>query len=605
MSAGPTAYNPVALAREITHTQKKTRLLGNIGAEYSITNDLKFNVMLGTSILNQREMKFVPNLPVFLNTPAAGTDMSAMIYNWLTEYTLNYNKSFGEHNVSALVGYTAQKERSESNTLFSNAYPNNLVETLSATSGIITSGSSDVYEWSLISFLGRVNYNYKNKYYLTASLRRDGSSRFGSVNKYGTFPSVALAWRISDENFLKDVDFLNELKIRTSYGETGNNNIGNYEHYATINYLKYPLGGKAVAGFEPARLPNPNLTWETQKSVNIGVDIAVVKNRIRLSVDHFQSKNIDLLLNVNVPGITGFSNSLQNIGEVKNSGWEFSLSTVNLDGGFKWTTDFNVSTYTNEVVKLGPNGDPIYVGANVTMIGKPIGMFYGWLTDGIFLNQEEVDKGPIYSPLSVNRSRPGDTRFVDVSGPDGTPDGIIDNFDRTIMGSPYPDFYYGMTNNFSYKNITLSVSLQGSEGNQVLSAFGNGALSTRGRIPAFSYLNNYWKSADDIGDGRTVRPNDQPTGNIRGQFSERWLDYGTYLRINNITLSYTLPGKIFEKIGINSTRIYINATNPFLFTNNLNWNPDVSTSENPLEPGRDNNDYPLPKSVIMGLSVGF
>ena len=214
MSAGPTAYNPVALAREITHTQKKTRLLGNIGAEYSITNDLKFNVMLGTSILNQREMKFVPNLPVFLNTPAAGTDMSAMIYNWLTEYTLNYNKSFGEHNVSALVGYTAQKERSESNTLFSNAYPNNLVETLSATSGIITSGSSDVYEWSLISFLGRVNYNYKNKYYLTASLRRDGSSRFGSVNKYGTFPSVALAWRISDENFLKDVDFLNELKIK-------------------------------------------------------------------------------------------------------------------------------------------------------------------------------------------------------------------------------------------------------------------------------------------------------------------------------------------------------------------------------------------------------
>jgi hypothetical protein len=245
MAAGPTAYNPVALAREITNKQKSMRLLGNINTEYSLTDELKFNIMLGGSILNQRALKFMPNLPVFLNNPASGTDNTAMIYNWLNEYTLNYTKSFGNHNVGGLIGYTIQKERGESNFLFSNSYPNNLVTTLSATSGIITNGSSDVYEWSLISYLTRVNYNFKNKYYLTASARRDGSSRFGSENKYGLFPSIALAWRVSDEIFLKDVRFLTEIKLRTSYGETGNNNIGNYEHFSTINYLRYVLGDGA------------------------------------------------------------------------------------------------------------------------------------------------------------------------------------------------------------------------------------------------------------------------------------------------------------------------------------------------------------------------
>ncbi len=605
MAAGPTAFNPVALVREITNKQKKMGLLANINTEYSISDDLKFNIMLGGSMQNQKGRKFTPNLPVFLNNPATGLDNSSMGYNWLLEYTLNYNKSFGNHSIAGLAGYTIQKERFDSNFLFSNSYPNNLVPTLSATSGIITNGSSDVYEWSLISYLARLNYNYKSKYYLTASLRTDGSSRFGTENKYGLFPSVALAWRVSDENFLRDARFLNEMKLRTSYGETGNNSIGNYEHFATINYLKYVLGNGAVAGFAPARLANPFLTWEKQKSINIGIDLAFLNNRIELSVDHFQARNTDLLLNVNVPGITGFNTALQNIGEVKNTGWEFVLSSNNVAKKFSWSTDFNISTYENEVVKLGPNGDPIYVGANVTMIGQPIGMFFGWLTDGIFLNQEEVDKGPIFSPLSTNRSRPGDQRFVDISGPDGVPDGIIDNSDKTIMGTPYPDFYYGMTNRFSYQNFSLSISLQGSQGNQVISNFANGALSTRGRIPAFAYLNNYWKSEADPGDGKTLRPNDQPTGNARGQYSQRWLDYGSYLRINNIIMSYILPDKIFQNLGLRSTRIYINATNPFTFTKNLNFNPDVSNSGNPLEPGRDNNDYPLPKSIVIGFNVSF
>ncbi|GAA4412823.1 TonB-dependent receptor [Nibrella viscosa] len=605
MSAGPTAYNPVALAREVLNTQKRISLLGNLGAEYAITNDLKLNIMLGASALNSRGLKFMPKLPVFLDVPAVGTDNTGMTYNWLTEYTLNYARSFNKHNITALAGYTVQKERSETNMLTSNRYPNNLVPTLSATSGIISGGTSDVYEWSLVSYLGRLNYNYDGKYYLTASFRTDGSSRFGSENKYGIFPSAAVAWRISDEQFLKDVRSVSEMKLRASYGETGNNNIGNYEHFATINYLKYALGETAASGFAPGKLANPDLTWEKQKSLNLGIDAAFFNNRITLNVDYFRSRNTDLLLNVNIPGITGFSNTLQNIGEIQNTGWEFVASAVAVNKAIRWSTDFNISTFRNQVVKLGPNGDPIYVGANVTMIGQPIGMFFGWLTDGIFLNQAEVDKGPVFAPGTRNRSRPGDTRFVDVSGPSGKPDGIIDNFDRTIMGSPYPDFYYGMTNNVSYKNLTLSISIQGSQGNQVVNMARNGALSTRGRIPALAYLNNYWKSETDIGDGKTVRPNDQPTGNVRGNFSQRFVDNGSYLRVNNVTLSYALPNPIYQKLGLNAARVYLNATNPLIFTKYTNFNPDVSNSENPLTPGVDNNDYPLPKSIILGLNIAF
>ncbi|MEJ7828905.1 MAG: SusC/RagA family TonB-linked outer membrane protein, partial [Segetibacter sp.] len=566
---------------------------------------LKLNVLLGGSLFSNRGMRFAPQLPALFNQPASGNDNSSQITNWLTEYTLNYNKAFGKHTITGLAGFTAQKERGESNFLTSINYPNNLVPTLSAVSGLISNGSSDVYEWSLVSYLGRINYNYNSKYYITTSIRTDGSSRFGSNKKYGVFPSAALAWRMSDEKFLSNLTFLNELKLRASYGETGNNNIGNYEHFSTINYFKYPFGEAPVGGFAPARLANPLLTWEKQKSINAGVDVSFFNRRLVLTVDHFKSRNTDLLLLVNIPDITGFSSSLRNIGVVNNTGWEFVLNTVNLKGKFEWTTDFNVSTYKNKVVKLGPEGDPINSGGNITMIGQPIGMFYGWLTDGVFKNQAELDKGPIFSPGTASRSRMGDIRFVDVSGPSGKPDGIINSLDKTIMGSPYPDYYYGMTNHFAYKNLSLSVSLQGSHGNQILSVSRRSTFATRSRFRNAASQNNYWKSEKDPGDGNTPRPNDAPTGNVRGEYSQRWLDDGTYMRINNINVSYLLPESISKKMSLSSFRVYINATNPFIFTKNAGFNPDVSNSNNALTPGLDLNDYPLPKSILLGLNVSF
>ena len=605
LDAVVSTQNPIALANEVIGRQKGTGLLGNIVAEYSIFDELKLNILLGANLVNIKGMRFKPKLPAFNNNPAVGTDNASLNLNWLTEYTLNYNKTLGRHKISGLVGFTSQKETYESNFLTSNRYPNNLVSTLSAVSGIITNGTSEISEWSMISYLSRLNYNFNDKYYITASVRTDGSSRFGSANKWGIFPSAALAWRISDENFLRDIRFLSELKLRTSYGETGNNNIGNYDHYATVNYEKYVLGGAAVGGYAPGRLSNPTLTWETQKSFNVGIDASFFNNRVTLGIDHFQSMNYDLLLNVNIPDATGFSTALKNIGEVKNKGWEFVLNTVNLKDQLQWSTDFNISTYQNEVVKLGPEGDPIISGGNITMIGQPIGMFYGWLSDGIFMNQAELDAGPIFNPGARDRSRVGDVRFVDVSGPDGVPDGIINSFDKTIMGSPYPDFYYGMTNTFSYKGISLSIGIQGSYGNEILALSRAQLANNRARFRQLSILNNYWKSEEEPGDGNTPRPNDTPTGNFRGEYSQRWLDAGTYLRINNITLSYLFPSQVSEKLRIKSTRVYMNATNPFIFTKHVGFNPDVSRSNNSLTPGNERYDYPLQKSIIIGLNLTF
>ncbi|HEY6899534.1 MAG TPA: TonB-dependent receptor, partial [Puia sp.] len=597
-------YNPLAVAKMTKVSNKLNRILGNVSADYRITDNLHFNVLFGGSVLQTKSRLFKPQEPYFFNELPFGSDSTSQVTNWLTEYTVNYNKSFGKHSIQALGGYTVQKESGEWNALSSNKFPNNLVPSLSAVGGLVTYGTSATYQWSLLSYLARINYNYDSKYYLTASFRTDGSSRFGSQNKWGSFPSVAVAYRISQEEFMKDIDFLNELKLRVSYGQTGNNNIGNYDQYATISYENYPLGNVPVSGIAPARIANPTLTWEKQASFNVGVDMSFFKRRLSVSVDHFESKNTDLLLNVNVPNNTGFSTALQNIGEVHNKGWEFVLSTVNLTGAFEWSTDFNLSTYRNKVTRLGPQGDPIYSGNNVTMIGQPIGMFYGLITDGVFKNQAELDKGPIFNPGAADRTRVGDVRFKDISGPNGKPDGVINNFDRTIMGSPYPDFYYGMTNRFSYKNISLSVTIQGSKGSQIYDMARDGGYSGRARVRGYAFSNNYWKSEANPGDGVTPRPNDNPTGGFRLP-STKYLDNGTYFRFNNITLSYVLPPSIVRKVKLNGIRVYVNATNPIIITKNTNFNPDVSMNENPLQPGIESSNYPLPKAIIGGINVTF
>ncbi|MBS1661488.1 MAG: TonB-dependent receptor, partial [Bacteroidetes bacterium] len=604
IDASTDLYNPIALAREKRDNATRTRILANFSAEYKITNDLRISALFGATTNNFKESAFTPKIPAFFNNAAIGSDTALSGYDWLAEYTATYSKTFGRHSISALAGYTVQEDIVNTNSLSSNNFPNNLIPYLSAVSGIISTGASSREEWSILSQLARVNYNYDGKYFVTASIRRDGSSRFGANNKYGVFPSAAVAWRMSDENFFKSIEFVNMLKLRASYGKTGNNNIGNYASVSTVNYVKYANGGIAIGGFAPNAIPNPNLTWETQQQFNVGVDLGIFKNRLNLTIDHFSSKNKDLLLNVNVPTASGFSTALQNIGEVKNTGWEFVVSSVNLNGKFKWTTDFNISTYKNKVVKLGPSGDDIISANNITRIGQPIGMFYGYIADGVFLNAAELAKGPIYNKGLSDDSRVGDIRFKDVSGPNGKPDGAITNADITIMGTPYPDFYYGITNRFSYDHFALSVNIAGSHGAQI---YNNAFLIyrlIRSRSRTLTTEANFWKSESDPGDGNTVRPDDNPRGGLR-LASTRYMDNGSYLRVNNITFSYVLPDKVMSRLKLNQLRVYLSANNPFTVTKNKSFNPDVSNSGSALNPGVDNNNYPLPKSLMAGINISF
>ena len=278
--ANNNVWNPLAQIDLIKRRSEQQITLANVNTEYKISDALKLNVMLGTNINNSHYYSFIPKTPVFARTIADGDDDRSSSLNWITETTLNYNKSFNDHNLTGLSGILPQKQHGGGNYVRSRDYPNNLVYTLNAVSNIIYQGSSDETEWSLISYLGRINYNFKNRYYVTASLRSDGSSRFGRDNKYGFFPSGALAWRISDEDFLKNLSFLNDMKLRTSYGETGNNNIGNYAHIATINYESYPFGGSAVGGYAPSQFANNLLTWEKQKSFNVGMDVSMFESRL-------------------------------------------------------------------------------------------------------------------------------------------------------------------------------------------------------------------------------------------------------------------------------------------------------------------------------------
>ena len=608
-------WNPLAQVNETMNNRQSTRIFANMSLDYNILKELRFNIMAGATLLASNQIRFEPRLWAFqsggsINQPY-GRDDSEFRYDWTTEYTLHYNKNFGKHSIIGLAGFTAEASRRKTSYLQSNLFPNNLIPYLSAVAGALTNGTAELNENSLISYLTRVNYNYDSKYYVTASWRRDGSSRFGMNKKYGNFPSVSLAWRISGENFMNDVSFINDLKLRASWGRNGNNSIGNYRNIATIDYQNYILGNALVQGYSPARLNNPDLTWETQTQTNGGLDLSILDSRLNITFEYYFSKNTDLLLDVNIPSTSGFTRTMKNIGEVQNKGFDFNVTTVNVKNkGFEWSTNFNVSHYKNRVNKLGPEGDPIYPpagmtgGYNITQIGSPVGMFFGFLTDGIFRNQAEVDKGPIVTPGTSTASRPGDVRYVDLNG-----DGVIDNDDLTVMGDPYPKFTYGMTNNVKLKNLTLSVSFYGSYGNEIINAAAVGTMNMRGnRVNQSGTQLNYWKSEQEPGDGKAPRPNDVPTGGNRNT-SQRYLETGSFMRINNLRLNYTIPTKAIRELTNSSSlraNVYVNVSNLHTFTDNkMCFNPDVSNSRSALNPGISFSDYPLPRTFVFGVNINF
>ncbi|WP_255502205.1 TonB-dependent receptor [Algoriphagus sp. AK58] len=612
--------NPVKIAREYFHQQGTLRLLGTAFAEYSILDNLKFKTLVGGDIRNFREDIFSNSLinPNSVNPtkPAVGTNATSQTRNWLAEFTLSYAKSFGKHNVDAVLGYTAQNELLDVNRMTGTNFPNDNIKTINA-AGLITSAFNTKEEWSLLSYLARVNYNFDDRYLLTATFRRDGSSRFGVDSRWGSFPSVSLGWRISEENFMSEVSWISELRLRASTGLTGNNFIANYGAIgltAQENYIFGANGGVLNNGIRLANIPNSRLGWETNRQTDIGVEFGVMQNRFYLSADYYQKRTSDLLLNVPVPTLTGYNTALQNIGEILNKGLEFTVTSRNTVGAFKWTTDFNISTNNISVQALGPDGSPIISRqvtsasspTHITQIGSEPGSYYGYQVVGVYQNQQDLDSSPvILNGNGTVQSKPGQLKFADING-----DGVITTADRTVLGSPFPDYTYGMTNSFNYKSFDFSFTLQGVQGFEVLNLARRYYGNYSGTYNVLRSTSNGWMSETDRGDG--VSPqidrnfNALAGSNVVNNVTSLFVEDGSFLRIRNITLGYNLPQPSLQKLKLSSARLSFTVQNAFTFTKYEGYNPEVSAQGgSTLVPGVDAGGYPLARSFMFGLNVGF
>ena len=592
--------SPLAIAKSIKDNLHQFRMIGNANISVNILEGLNFKTHFGMEYSNQREDYFRPsylgNYNTQAPTQATGKYWNAQTTNWVNENTLNYKKDFGKHHFDVLLGLSAQKQNYLVASMEAANYPNDNVTTLNA--GIVNTGTTTESVWTLLSYFGRINYFFQNKYLLNFSIRWDGSSRFGKNNKYGCFPAVSLGWRVKEENWLKNVDMLSDLKLRVSYGKTGNFQINDYGSYSLLQANNYILNGVLVNGLAPATSPNPNISWEKTDQWNAGFDIAFFSNQLSFSADFYHSVTDGLLLDVPVPAASGFTSSLQNIGKLQNRGFELSLKGDFDFSGFKWAPAFNFSLNRNEVKGLGPNQEQIIDGNHITMIGEPIGNFYGYRILGVYKSQEDLDKYP-----HLNTAKIGTYIYEDISGPNGVPDGEITDADRTILGNYNPDYTIGFFNSFSYKNFDLSFMIQCVQGLEIFNSARSFLLNGEGwGNGAKDLYKNYFSETNP--NGKYARPS-VATADKLYEKSSYMVEDGSFIRFNNITLGYNFSKTFIAKMGLKGLRVYVTAQNPFTITKYSGYNPEVSTNSNALTPGIDYGAYPTNKSIAFGLNVNF
>ena len=598
--------NPIGIAEQVYDRRSRSGWLGTIFAEWEIIKNLKYRISVNGGLRDNTRKNYRASNIDFDGSkaprPAEASNERWLDKDWVIENTLNYNLTLEQKHVfSFLVGYTAQSHAYEHMRGESRGFPNDNIKTLNA--GTMYNLTSDESEYSLISWLGRINYVYDNRYLLTATLRRDGSSRFGINRKWGTFPSVSAGWRISQEKFMQNVEQVSDLKLRASFGVAGNNRIGNYSAIGLLTTGFYPTGDGLQSTVNPSTMPNDNLSWEKTRQYNLGFELGLFDNRVRLEGDFYDSQSIDLLLNVPVPTITGYSNQMQNIGKIQNRGMEFVLTTKNLTGEFKWSSNFNISFNKNTVLEVGPDKRPIYASspnANnsfITLPGYPIASFYGYVFEGVFMNQEELDKYP-----HLPTDKIGDARYKDVNG-----DGKMDQNDKDILGDNNPLFTSGFSNNFSYKNFTLDVQLTGSYGAEAFSFFKRMCGIYHGDRNALIEQQTRWRSEGEPGDGIHFRPTRTPVGWQRDP-SSAWVQDASYLRLRTLTLGYNVNDKLLQKVRLKGLRIYMTGGNLFTWTKYVGYDPENSseaTSNNGLSKGGDYLGYPAARSYIIGANITF
>lgn len=593
--------NYYLVLKEREDPKKRMRGTVNTYADVKIIDGLKYRISANADLGSDQSESWVPSIAnggMFSAppNPAVGSYGTSKYVNWLIENMLTYNKTFADkHNVDLLLGYSTQKTTSENASISASDYPDDEVGWFNAATTKV--GSGDRSEWAMISYLARANYDYMGKYLLSVSFRRDGCSRFGLNAKWANFPSVSAGWIASDESFMERFDRLSYLKLRGSYGVVGNYNIGNYNHLATIGTYNYVFNNGIAAGRGTSGIGNADLTWETTKQVDLGVDLGLFNDRVFLVYDYYWKKTDGLLYQIDIPYSSGFGNIQSNIGEFRFWGHEIGLETKNMTGKFKWNTSLNLTFNRNKAMKLGTNNTPIggnnnQEDYNRTEVGKPLGLFYGYVYDGVFMTQEEYEAGPKHASSMV-----GTVRMKDLNG-----DNVIDNNDRTFIGDPNPDCIFGMTNTFSWKDFDASIVFTGSLGGDIIDGTYEWTENIDGVFNVRKEVAERWRSEDNPGNGYIPRTRTGTTELFR-YTNSRWVFKNNYITLKNITLGYTIPMK--SNPYIKGIRVYGSAQNLFTVGSYPGMNPEVNKNTSGLYQGVDHTTYPVARIYTIGLNVKF
>lgn len=632
-------FNPIRSLKEEYRKYYINNLQMNGYVSYEFIKGLKLKVSGGYTYDARKNDQF-NNSNTRYGGPTSTDKVNAQIIRnerltWLNENTLTYQTNIKKkHFFNSLIGITFQNSDYEYYSLKSTHIPNESLEMAGMADGTLSSSSSLKSSWAMMSYLARLNYNYKSKYYATASFRADGSSKFSKKHRYGYFPSGSLAWNFMEEEFMAPIKkVVGAGKLRVSWGLTGNNRIGEYDYYALLQMLKekqgdyisngsipsgvYPFDNDmSSVGMVPVSLPNEDLKWETTEQWNVGLDLSFFDERLNFTADVYRKTTRDLLLEASLPLVSGYYSATKNIGKVRNDGLELSLSTVNIKTkDFTWTSDFNIAFNKNEVLELAENQLSLTTAAKfdqnynsqpsyIAKVGLPMGMMYGYLYEGTYKYDDFIKSGNSYTlkdnvPYfsSEANTQPGMPKYKDING-----DGVIDSNDRTIIGRGLPIHTGGFTNSFAYKGFDLSIFFQWSYGNDIMNAnrlFFENAGGKKDLNQFASYANRW---TPDNPDSDIPAATKSASNNV---ISSRIIEDGSYLRLKTVTLGYTFPKTLIAKAKLSNARVYLAAQNLWTWTSYSGYDPEVSIRNSALTPGLDFSSYPRAFTLSFGVNLGF
>lgn len=624
-------FNPVKSAQNEYRHKTTNNLQFNVGAEYEIIKKLKLKVTAGYTSTDYKNEEFNGSQTRTGNSHPSNTQskgINAYLYqsearSYLNENTLSYQLNKNSHNFNAMLGMSVQKNTSYIHSIRTEKISNESFGMAGLDKGSTPAVNSSKGENKLMSYFGRINYNYDSRYYITATMRADGSSKFARGNRWGYFPSGSLAWAFARESFIaENASWLSNGKLRFSYGQTGNNRIGNYDYMAHLitddDLYKYPWNGQFVPGYVLSSMQNEKLKWETTEQLDLGLDLGFLDGRINLNMDYYIKTTKDLLLDADISASSGFSSATLNVGKLRNSGLEITLETTNIKTkDFSWNSSFNIAFNKNEIIALN-SGQPYmtsYISwdnkykttpAYISKVGESAGKMYGFIYDGTYKYEDfnkTIDENgkEVYTlkegiPYYVAGTQPGDPKYRDLTG-----EGEINDKDKTTIGNGQPKHIGGFTNNLVWKNFDLNIFFQWSYGNDILNAnrmvFENPAAKQNTNM--FAAYTNRWTP-------------ENPTSNIpraraqgSNEYSSLYVEDGSFLKLKNISLGYNFEAKTLKPLHISSARVYLSAENIATISGYSGSDPEVSTRNSPLTPGFDWSPYPRAFSMSLGLNVTF